>query len=130
MFQKALKIFYFIVFSVAMTIFITVSVEAADNSDVYDTVELENGDIATGTVLNDAFTVTTPYTNMTCEKDKIFEITISPESNDHDVIALKAGGLLEGTIEEPALSFKLVSGKIISLETRKCKKIIIRSKNN
>ncbi len=127
MYKNVVKSLYFLVVSMAMIVFISVFAEATDHEDIYDTVELKNGDIVTGTVLNDTFTVTTPYTNATCEKDKISEITIGSEYGNHDVIALKTGGLLEGTIEELSLSFKLVSGEIISLEKRKCKKIILQS---
>ena len=127
--KNALKFFYFFVLSIAMIIAITVSAGAADNADVYDTIELKNGEQVSGTVLDDKFTVTTPYTNVTCDKDKISEVIIRGESEKHDVVVLKTGGLLEGTIEEPAISFKLVSGKIISLEKEQCKKIVLKRKH-
>ena len=129
MFKITFKSIYLIILILATLISIAAPAGAADDADVYDTVELKNGDKVIGDVLNNTFTVTTPYTNVTLEKDKISEIKISPESENHDVIALKKGGLMEGTIEEPAISFKLVSGKIISLEKKQCQKIILKRNN-
>ena len=125
----AFKSICFIILSLAMTLSIAVTAGAADDTDGYDTAELKNGDKVTGTVLNNTFTVTTPYTSTTLEKDQISEIRINPESENHDVIMLNTGGLLEGTIEESVLSFKLVSGQIISLEKEQCKKILLENNN-
>jgi hypothetical protein len=127
--KSAFKLISLFVLSLAMAVFMAVSAGAADDPDVYDAVELKNGEKVTGTLLNDTFTVTTPYSSVTLEKDKISEIDINPESVNHDVIVLNLGGSLDGTIEEPSLSFKLVSGKIISLEKGQCKRIVLQRKN-
>jgi hypothetical protein len=126
----AFKSIYLLVLGLAMMVSMALSAGAVDDADVvYDVVELKNGEKVTGTLLNDTFTVTTPYSSVTLEKDKISEININPESVNHDVIVLNVGGSLDGTIEEPSLSFKLVSGKIISLGKEQCKKITLKQKN-
>ena len=124
MLEKANVLICFILFGLVMTLSIAASAGAVDNVSVNDTVELKNGDKLAGTVLNHSFTVITPYTNIALEKDNISEIKIDFESENHDVITLNTGGLMEGTIEEPSLSFKLSSGKVITLEKKECKNII------
>jgi hypothetical protein len=109
-----------------LAVFIAVSAGAVDNADVYDTVELKNGDKVTGTVLTDTFTLTTPYSFVVLKKDQISEIKLQPESEFDALIELNTGGTLTGTLEETSLSFKLISGKTISLEKEECKKIIVR----
>ena len=101
---------------------------AADNEDAHNIVELNNGDQLTGTILNDTFTVTTPYSIVNLEKDKISEIIINPENNDNDVIILIEGGSVEGTLDEPSFTFKSADGKTTSLKKEKCKKIILKNK--
>ena len=108
---------------------VAVSSIAADDMNASDTLELINGDKVEGTVLNDTFTLTTPYTVITLDKDKISEISINSESGKNDIIQLNAGGSLEGTLEELEFSLKLPSGKTISFEKEKCKKIILKGKN-
>ena len=120
---------YRIIMGLALAISIAVSAGAVDDADVYDTVELKNGDKLTGTVLNNTIMVTTSYTLITVKKNQISEIKFNPESENDDVIELNVGGTLAGRIEEPSLSFKIISGKIISLEKEQCKKIILRKKS-
>jgi len=126
MLKKAFKLIYPVFMALLLTLSIAVSVCAANNTNVNDTVELKNGEKLTGTLLTDTFTVSTPYMVVTLDKDKISEISIIPEGKDHDVILLNTGGLVEGTIEELSFSFKLDSGKEISLEKEKCNKIILK----
>ena len=126
--KTAFKSVYLIILRLCMIAAIGAVAGAADNADVYDTIELKNGEMVTGTVLNDTFTIMTPYTTVALEKDNISEIEIDVEHENHDVITLNAGGLMEGTIEEAALSIKLVSGKLIALEKGDCKKISLKSK--
>ena len=126
MLKKAFKSISPVFMTLLLALSIAVSVYAADNANVNDTVELKNGEKLSGTLLTDTFTVTTPYMVVTLEKDKISEISILPEGKDHDVIMLNTGGLVEGTIDELSFSFKPDSGKKISLEKDKCKKIILK----
>jgi hypothetical protein len=128
MLKTASKTIYPIIMTLLMLVSITVSTGAADDADVFDTVELKNGDKITGTLLTDTLTITTPYSVVPLEKNKISEINITPENKDHDVIVLNEGGLVEGTIEELNFSFKTVSGETVSLEKDKCTKIIIKHK--
>jgi hypothetical protein len=116
-----------IVLGVALTISIAVSAGAVEDPNVYDTVELNNGDKLTGTVLDNTFTLSTPYTLVTLKKDQISEIMPHPESQNQDVILLKVGGTLTGTIEEPSLSFELISGETILIDKGQYKRIILRS---
>ena len=130
MLKTALKTIYPLILCLALILSINVLAGASDKTDVKDTVELKNGDKITGTVLNDTFTVTTPYSNVTVEKDKISEIRINHEREDHDVIVLIEGGLMEGTLDEPVFSIKLPSGETTSFEKEKCNKLILKGKNN
>jgi hypothetical protein len=116
-----------IIMILLLALSIAASTGAADVASIGDTVELVNGDKITGTLLTKAFTVTSPYSLVTVEKSQISEIRINDGYQNHDVIELKEGGLVEGTIEENELSLKPSSGKIITLEKKKCKKIIMRS---
>ena len=118
-----------VVVSLVLAVSIALSAAASEKESSYDSVELKDGKKLTGTFLNDTLTVTTAYTVIPLEKDKISEIMINPENKNHDVIVLIEGGLLEGTIEEPAFSFKLESGETVSVEKVHCKKIILKSKN-
>ena len=120
------KLFYLIIMGMVLAVAVVVSAGAPDDEKVNDKVELKNGDEIIGTVLTDTFTITTPYTAITLERDKIAEISINSEREDHDVVELKEGGLLEGTIEEQNFSFKTDSGKIISIEKEECKKIVLK----
>jgi hypothetical protein len=106
---------YRIIMGLALAVSIAVSAGAADDADVYDTVELRNGDKLTGTVLDNSLTLTTPYTFVNLKKDQISEITPHPESQNEDVIVLSVGGTL--------------TGETISLDKEQCKKIILRRKN-
>lgn len=116
-----------IVLGVALAISIAVSAGAVEDPNVYDTVELNNGDKLIRTVLDNTFTLSTPYTLVTLKKDQISEIMPHPERQNEDVILLKVGGTLTGTIDEPSLSFELISGETIVLDKRQCKRIILKS---
>ena len=118
-----------VVVSLVLAVSIALSAAASEKESSYDSVELKDGKKLTGTFLNDTLTVTTAYTVIPLEKDKISEIMINPENKNHDVIVLIEGGLLEGTIEEPAFAFKLESGETVSVEKVQCQKIILKSKN-
>lgn len=113
----------------ALVVSITVSASAADDPNVNDTVELKNGDVLTGTLLDNTFTLTTPYSLVTLKKDQISAIKPHSEGQNEDVIELNIGGTLAGKIEERTLSFKLISGETISLDKDQCKKIILRSRD-
>jgi len=128
MLKTAIKLMCLIIYSLGIAVSIAASAGAADKTDVYDTVVLKNSDKVTGTVLNDTFTIMTPYTNVALKRDDISEIKIDFEHENNDVITLDTGGLMEGTIEETVLSVKLVSGKIISLEKKACKNITLYKK--
>ena len=121
MLNTAFKRIYPVILCLLLTI--SISSGAAEN---YDTAELNNGDNITGTLLNETLTLSTPYSLVTLEKDKILEIRINPEKNGHDVIELKAGGLLEGTLDDTEFSFKSASGEDISIKKEQCKKIILK----
>lgn len=126
MIKISLKSVCFMVFCLALTASATLSAGTSHGSNAYDTIELKSGDTLTGTVLNDTFTVMTPYTSMTLEKGDISEIRMDSGSENQDVIVLTTGGLMEGTIEERTFSFKPTSGETISLEKERCKHIILK----
>lgn len=117
---------YRMMMCLALIVFIAISAGAVDDPDVYDTIELKDGDKLTGTVLDNTFTLTTPYSLVTLKKDQISAIKPHSENQHEDVIELNVGGTLSGKIEEPSFSFKLTSGEIISLDKEQCKKIILR----
>lgn len=123
-----LKSFNIIFMSLALALSMAVSAGAMDNAGVNDIVILKNGDKVTGTVLNDTFTVSTPYSVVTLKKDKISQIGIHSGNQNDDVIELIAGGSVEGTIDAPAISLKLDSGKNISIEKEQCSRIILKTK--
>ena len=127
--KKAIELIYRMMLGLALTLSIALSAGAAEDPDVYDTVELKNGDILTGTVLDNMFTLSTPYSLVTLKKDQISAIKPHSESQHEDVVELNIGGTLSGTIEEPTLSLKLISGETISIDKKECRKIILRRKN-
>jgi hypothetical protein len=92
-----------------------------------DTVELKNGDKITGNVLTATFTVTSPYSIVTLERDKISEIAIMPEGYNHDIVTLIEGGIIEGTIDESSISIQNEKGEI-TIKKEECKKIILKPK--
>ena len=124
MLKTTLKTFYPIIMGLLLAV--SISAGAAEDGNLNDTVELKNGDKIAGTFLNDTLTVSTAYSVVTLDRDKISEISITPEGKDHDVIVLKAGGLVEGTIDELDFSFRPVSGEDISLEKEQCIKITLK----
>jgi hypothetical protein len=101
---------------------------ASGDADNNDTVELKNGDKITGHVLADSFTVTSPYSIVTLERDKIAEIAIMPEGYNHDIVTLNEGGIMEGTIDETSLSVQNEKGEKITIKKEECKKIILKTK--
>lgn len=129
MFKTGFRSIYPVIACFALVLSMTITGSAVYASEAKDTIELKSGDKLRGTLLTDAFTVSTPYSLVTVEKGKISEIRIIPGSANHDIIELNAGGSLEGSIEETAFSFKLDSGKVISIERGQCKKIILKGKN-
>ncbi|NLD37830.1 MAG: hypothetical protein GX654_13265 [Desulfatiglans sp.] len=104
----------------------TVTTFAAGNPDINDTVELKNGDKISGHVLTDSFTVTSPYSIVTLERDKISEIAIMPEGYNHDIVTLNEAGILEGTIDEASITIKNEKGEKITLKKEECKKIVFK----
>jgi hypothetical protein len=116
----------FVITGLAFTMFTATA--TAGEADINDTVELKNGDKITGTVLTGTFTVTSPYSIVTLERDKIAEIAIMPEGYNHDIITLNEGGILEGTIDETSLSIQTEKGENITLKKEECKKIILKIK--
>ena len=129
MLKIGIGLIYRVFMGLALLVSIASSAGATENPDVYDTVELKNGDKLKGTILNNNFTLTTFYSLVTLKKDQISEIRPHSESQNEDVIELNVGGTLVGTIEEPTLSFKLISGEMISLDKEQCRKIILRRKS-
>ena len=120
------KSFYQIIMLILLLVLsIAATSGAADISNSGDTVELENGDKLTGMLLNESFTVTSPYSLVTVKKEQISEIRINDGYRNHDVIELKSGGSIEGTIEENELSLKTAPDKIITFNKNKCKKIVL-----
>lgn len=124
--KKAMGSIYRMMLGLALTIFIALYAGAADETNAYDTVELKNGDKLTGTVLDNTFTLSTPYSLVTLKKEQITAIKSHSEGQNEDVVELNVGGTITGTIEERTLSFKLISGETISLDKEKCRKIILR----
>lgn len=98
---------------------------AAGDADINDTVELKNGDKITGTVLTATFTVTSPYSIVTLERDKISEIAIMPEGYNHDIVTLNETGIIEGTIDETSISIQTEKGEI-TIKKEECKKIMLK----
>ncbi len=127
MLKKSYKSILLIILFV-LTLFTTTIVSASGDADNKDTVELKNGDKITGTVLTETFTVTTAYSLVTLERDKISEIAILPEGMNHDMVTLKEGGILEGTIDETSFSIQNEKGEKITLNKEECKKIIFKTK--
>ncbi|GEM_PF-2794152 len=119
---KSLLLITLFVLALLTTTIAFASGEANNN----DTVELKNGDKITGTVLTTTFTVTSPYSIVTLERDKISEIAIMPEGYNHDIITLNEGGILEGTIDESSISIQNEKGEKTTLKKEECKKIILK----
>jgi hypothetical protein len=117
---------YRMMMGLALAVSMALFAGAVDDADVYDTVELKNGDKLTGTVLDHTFTLTTPYTLVTLKKEQISAIKPHSEGQNEDVVELNVGGTITGTIEERTLSFKLISGETVSLDKEKCRKIILK----
>ena len=114
------------ILGLTLTIFISFSAGAADETNAYDTVELKSGDILTGTVLDNTFTLSTPYSLVTLKKEQIAAINPHSNGKKEDMVELNVGGTITGTIEERTLSFKLISGETISLDKKQCVRIILR----
>jgi hypothetical protein len=124
--KNAIGSIYRMMLGLALTISIALYAGAADETNAYDTVELKNGDKLTGTLLDNTFTLSTPYSLVTLKKEQIAAINPHSEGQEEDMVELNVGGTITGTIEERTLSFKLISGETISLDKKLCVRIILR----
>ncbi|MBA7546906.1 hypothetical protein ES705_39307 [subsurface metagenome] len=88
-----------------------------------DTIFLKNGDILSGEILNERFTVVNPYgTLIFCISDLaqiIFEEVKEQRPTDIARIILRIGDRVSGVVQEEKINIMLVSGEEIAIEKEK-----------
>jgi len=97
-----------------------------------DTIFLKNGDILSGDILNEQFTVVNPYgTQIYCISDLvqiIFEEIKEQRPTDIARVILRIGDRISGVVQEEQINIMLVSGEEIAIEKEKITHIIFESR--
>jgi len=86
-------------------------------------VTLQGGEDVTGTLITDTFQFQTPYGNFTFYKDEISFILVAPRM---DLIELKRGDRLLGTLSAQVVRMRQPSGEVRTLRIENLSKIVWR----
>ena len=95
-------------------------------SSEFDQIILKNGDIITGSIKNDIFTLRTSYGTLQFEAKKIQNINFEGGGQNIDVVILKIGDKMSGVIQEPDIMVHSSTGAEITLDKEKVKDINFR----
>jgi len=100
------------------------------NSELYDTVYLKNGDVLSGTVLNQDFVISTSYGDVPLKIGEIAQIILEGETGQGpgniEQLILRIGDKLSGIVNSAKISIELASGPEISLEKDKIASITFK----
>lgn len=81
-----------------------------------DTVSLRNGDVLSGSILSEAFTVAASYGTLTFTQEQLASITIEDAAGRTDQFVLKVGDRVSGVLQNATIEMTLTSGATITLE--------------
>lgn len=108
----------------------TAEVATQPKSALYDAVYLKNGDILSGTVLNEQFTITASYGTLAFPISDVAQILLEgmPQQGPGNIeqIVLRIGDKVSGVVQEEKINIKLASGAEVSLEKDKIASITFK----
>ena len=91
------------------------AVAPAARADV-DSVTLRNGDMLSGSILTDEFTVQASYGTLTFTSEQLTSIRIEDAAGKTDQFVLKVGDRVSGVLQNTTLEMTLTTGATITLE--------------
>jgi len=92
----------------------------------YDAMTLRNGDVVTGTIENEKFTVKASYGDIVFETNTMAKIVFEGEGNNTDVVRLRVGDKVSGVVQDAKIKIKLVSGEAVEIDKDRVKEVQIR----
>jgi len=102
---------------------VVLDLERPDDDDV---LVLRNGDRLTGTILNESFSLKTPYGALTFNNQIVAGIDLEGGSNHIESIVTVNNNRFSGFIEEPVFDFKLHEGPQVGIRREKVLKAVFR----
>ena len=93
-----------------------------------DAITFRNGDGASGTVLDEKFTVKTSYADLDFATDKIAKIVFEGAGANVDMVTLKAGDQFSGVVQNETITVRLVTDAEVRVSKEKIKEIVFRAK--
>jgi hypothetical protein len=104
----------------------TAGAAGATEASGLDGVRLKGGDSLTGSVLNESFVVVSPYATLKLEKGAIERMSLSGDGSSPDVIHLRGGDKVSGSLGDVRLRLKLGSDEIVEIERGKIAEVRFR----
>ena len=95
-----------------------------------DTVLMKNGDVISGKLVNENFTIKTSYASISIKTNDISRIVIEGGGANLDMVTLLTGDRLSGMLENEQIVVRLPAGAEITMERDKIKEINIVPKSN
>jgi hypothetical protein len=92
----------------------------------FDQILFKNGDLISGSVKTGTFKLRTSYATLNFMGPEISYIKFDGGGQNIDIVSLKSGDKLSGVIETPIVKVLIRSGKEISLDKEKIKKITFK----
>ncbi len=92
----------------------------------YDVMELKNGDVLTGTMLNKQIGIQTSYARLAFRKDQIASLLLEGDIANIENIIVINGDVFSGFVLEKNILFKLSTGPEIEVRREKIKRLGIR----
>lgn len=92
----------------------------------YDVMELKNGDLLTGTMLNDQIGIQTAYARLAFRKDQIASLLLEGDIANIEQIIVINGDVFSGFVLEKTIRFRLSTGSEIEVRREKIKRMGIR----
>ncbi len=92
----------------------------------HDVMELKNGDLLTGTMLNDQVGIQTAYARLAFRKDQIASLLLEGDIANIEHIIVINGDVFSGFVLEKTIRFKLPTGSEIEVRREKIKRLGIR----
>jgi len=103
-----------------------ISALTLDEAAKYDVVTLNNGDMISGMILNQHFTIRTSYAVLQFGRAKIEKIILEGAGSNQDSLTLRVGDKMSGVIQDQEVQIALLAGQTIQINKDKIKSIQMR----
>jgi hypothetical protein len=90
-----------------------------------DTIVLKNGDVVTGDIQDDTFTIKTSYAEVTFKRQEVTRITLEGGGANMDALVLAVGDRLSGVLQNPQLTIMLQGGGKVDIARDKIKEVVV-----